>query len=254
MFASQIQAEAQLPVKKRRVQQLLQDDPNFKWEKRASKPKLTPLHKENRLKFAKKAMAWDVTWAHTLFSDEKKWNLDGPDGQQMYWHDLRKDKQIKWSRNFGGGSVMCWLSFCSKGKPKVVFTSSKMKSKDYIEVIKDKILIDGRRFLGDDLIFQQDNASIHKSKETMLWFEANNVNIMDWPSLSPDLNPVEHVWSWLVRRVYENGKQYGCVNELKHAIEEAWEECPQEYLNKLINSMPDRIFEVIRLNGGKTHY
>lgn len=253
-FASQIQSELQLPVKVRQVQRVLQKDPDFIWTKRKGKPKLTQKHKENRLRFGRMAMAWELIWAFTLFSDEKKFNLDGPDGSQFYWHDLRKDEQVKWSRNFGGGSVMVWLSFCSKGKLKLTFTSCKMKSADYINVLKDRLLIEGRHYLGEDLIFQQDNAAIHKSKETMKWFEENNIYVMDWPSLSPDLNPVENVWSWLVRKIYLNGKQYGTVQELKNAIQEAWEECPQEYLDKLINSMPDRIFEMIKLNGDKTHY
>jgi len=41
-----------------------------------------------------------------IFSDEKKFNLDGPDGCDSYWHDLRKEHLVKPRRNFGGGSVM----------------------------------------------------------------------------------------------------------------------------------------------------
>jgi len=42
-----------------------------------------------------------------LFSDEKKFSLDGPDGLNHYWHDLRKEPLTFSRRNFGGGSVMC---------------------------------------------------------------------------------------------------------------------------------------------------
>lgn len=51
-------------------------------------------------------MAWADQWKRVIFSDEKKVNLDGPDGLNYYWHDLRNEKEIKMSRNFGGGAVM----------------------------------------------------------------------------------------------------------------------------------------------------
>ena len=45
-----------------------------------------------------------------------------------------------------------------------------------------------------DYIFQQDNASIHVSKRAKIWFEANSVNLLDWPARNPDLNPIENLW------------------------------------------------------------
>ena len=70
-----------------------------------------------------------------IFSDEKKWNLDGPDGQRSYWHDLRKEPLLFSKRNFGGGSVMTWAAFSGYGKVGLAFTSSKMNSADYQQVV-----------------------------------------------------------------------------------------------------------------------
>ncbi len=46
-----------------------------------------------------------------VFSDEKKFNLDGPDRLTHYWHDLRKVETIRSRRVHGGGSVMVWGCF-----------------------------------------------------------------------------------------------------------------------------------------------
>ena len=56
-------------------------------------------------------MPWQEEWHQVLFSDEKKFNLDGPYGYQYYWYDLRKEKETWMSRNFGGGNVMVWELF-----------------------------------------------------------------------------------------------------------------------------------------------
>lgn len=62
------------------------------------------------------------------------------------------------------------------------------------------------------------------------------------------------IWGWLARRVYANGRQFGTVRELQQAILDVWEECPQEYLEKLVNSMPNRIFQLIQKGGAKIDY
>jgi hypothetical protein len=75
-----------------------------------------------------------------IFSDEKKFNLDGPDGFNGYWRDLRKEPQYFSKRNFGGGSLMVWGAFCSHGKLSLAFPSTKMNSEEYQGVLTDKLL------------------------------------------------------------------------------------------------------------------
>jgi len=79
-------------------------------EKRRS-PALTIVHKDLRLTWAKDHMTWNNEWHKVVWSDEKKFNLDGPDGFSYYWHDLRKEEEIFSTRAQGGGSVMIWASF-----------------------------------------------------------------------------------------------------------------------------------------------
>ena len=51
---------------------------------------------------------WQEEWCHILFSDEKKFNLDGPDGNSFYYHDTRKPKLLQNKRHSEGGGTMLW--------------------------------------------------------------------------------------------------------------------------------------------------
>lgn len=189
-----------------------------------------------------------------IFSDEKKFNLDGPDGFNGYWRDLRKEEKFFSKRNFGGGSLMVWGGFCSIGTLSLAFPSSRMNSEEYQEVLFDHLLPFIKRFHRFPLVFQQDNARIHVSNSTMNWLKAQNITTIKWPACSPDLNPMENLWGILVRDIYANNRQYKSVNELKTAIIGSWSKIRKETIKKLVDSMNNRIFQVIHGNGKLTDY
>ena len=74
----------------------------FKYQKRLCAPQLTDDHKRARVQFANEMLKKSQNWQRVLFTDEKKFNLDGPDGWQYYWHDLRRDPETFFSRAQGG--------------------------------------------------------------------------------------------------------------------------------------------------------
>ncbi|ULT93786.1 hypothetical protein L3Y34_003345 [Caenorhabditis briggsae] len=100
----------------------------------AKVPKMTDAHKAARFNFGKNRLT--SKWENIMFSDEKKWNLDGPDGNRNYWRDLQKDPQLFSRRNFGGGSVMIWGAFCNGKKLELQFITKKENSATYQELSK----------------------------------------------------------------------------------------------------------------------
>ncbi|VDO64245.1 unnamed protein product [Heligmosomoides polygyrus] len=75
-----------------------------------------------------------------IFSDEKRFNLDGPDGNRFYWHYLRKEKEYFPRRNFGGGTVMVWAAFHAEGKLPLAFTSARMDADEYQQLLETHLL------------------------------------------------------------------------------------------------------------------
>jgi hypothetical protein len=202
-------------------------------------------------KRARESWAWDMlmnkdpvrSWGTIVFSDEKKWNLDGPDGFQTYWRDLRRPARQTKRRQAGGGSVMVWAGFSAAGKTKLAVLHGKQNSDDYVYTLSEFLLPYAHLHYGTDFTFQQDGASIHTSKRTKEFFDEEKVNVLPWTARSPDLNPIENLWSIRTRHVYANGRQFDNVRDLTAALYEAWDAIEMKVLTTLIESMPRRCKE-----------
>jgi transposase len=241
-----------LVVGHRRVQQLLRAHPDFVYKKRKGAPHLTPAHQAARVDFAKTNNRQD--WSTIIFSDEKKFNLDGPDGWQYYWHHLQHEEQVFSRRQNGGGSVMVWGAFSANGKSELRILEGTQNSYEYTVTLADYLLPFAYADHGNEYVFQQDNASIHTSRETTRWLDEQEVARLRWPARSPDLNPIENLWGIMARRVYLNGRQFTDRVSLIRAIKSCWDEIAHETLQNLVNSMPDRCSEVLFQRGKKTKY
>ena len=254
--ANKIKAEVGASVCKQTILNYIHISPNLKRRRIETKPPLTNQHKVDRLEFAREHMTWTTEWESIIFSDEKKFNLDGPDGWNYYWHDLRKEPKFYSKRVQGGGSLMIWGAFSSKGKVNLSVVEGRLNSTKYQAMLDTHLLPFAPIIGGQNWTFQQDNATCHRSNSTMDWFRAKKIDgkVLKWPARSSDLNPIENLWGILVRTVYAEGRQFENVRSLKSAVLEAWDDIPQETLRTLATSMRDRMFEVIRKNGGSTKY
>jgi hypothetical protein len=84
------------------------------------------------------------------------------------------------------------------------------------------------------------------------WFAENEVEVMQWPSQSPDLNPIEHLWAEVERKL--GARSFKRPQELWEAIQNVWNEIPIDSLINLVDSMPRRCQAVLNAKGYATKY
>jgi hypothetical protein len=103
---------------------------------------------------------------------------------------------------------------------------------------------------GVDCLYQHDNAPCHKARSVRERFVDNRVPEMDCPAQSPDLNPTEHLWGELERRLRSRPQRPTSLTALATALQEAGAAIPPETFRRLAGSLPDRVRGVIKAKGG----
>ncbi len=99
-------------------------------------------------------------------------------------------------------SVMICVDVSSAGVGPLCFLKSTVNAAIYQEILENFMLPSADKLYGDaDFIFQQDLAPAHTAKGTKSWFNDHGVTVLDWPANSPDLNPIENIWSIVKRKM-----------------------------------------------------
>ena len=126
-----------------------------------------------------------------------------------------------------------------------------MDGKFYTEIL-ERHLPEVRNMFQGNWRLQQDNDPKHTSRVAKEFLKNNVPEVMDWPSNSPDLNPIENLWA-IVKRNTELRRPKN-LNELDVFLHEEWVKIPNNLLINLVNSMPQRCREVIDRNGERIPY
>jgi hypothetical protein len=225
------------------------------------KPFLSKRHRRARLDFAISHKDWTIEdWKRVVWSDETKINRFGSDGRSYAWigeeENAYSDKTVTATMKFGGGSLMMWGCMFWEGVGYSCKIDTRMDGDLYTRILQQELQDSLAWFnkLPSEVIFQQDNDPKHTCKLAKKWFQDNNFQVLTWPAQSPDLNPIEHLWDHLKRKLAGYEKVPGGMLELWERVEKEWEDIKAEECQRLIESMPRRVEAVIKAKGGYTKY
>lgn len=247
--SAKVKARLELACSARTIRNIIKASGIIRWKKLSKKPLLSHAHRQRRMDFAAAHLTWRTRWKKIIFSDEKKFNLDGPDGNAFYYHDERKQEILRNRRQGGGKSVMIWAAIGWYGKSQIAFLDGNQNSAKYVQTLNQFLLPAAGQIGGPNWVLMQDNAPIHTSRVTRAWLAERGVRVLAWPARSPDLNPIENAWAAMSALVYEDGRQFDSVEALKDAISAAWVRISGEYRHNLFNSLPRRMQRVLDEQG-----
>jgi transposase len=191
-------------------------------------------------------------WDRVLFSDETKINLVSLDGRIRVRREPKRGLSAENcipTIKHGGGDVTLWGCMSSKRVGRLEFIEGIMDRYSYKRILAENLVLSCEILgLPEDFIFQQDNNPKHKSQYVREFFRENSINVLDWPSQSPDLNPIEHLWDHVKRGVRKLAPKN--IRELKEKVIQISNEITPELCKKLVHSIPKRMEEVVRAEGG----
>ena len=221
------------------------------------KPLVTTANRGKRVRYARKYREKPLGfWNSVLWSDESKFNLFGSDGKVMVWRTPKEEYNSTCTVptvKHGRGNVKCWGCFSASGVGNLVFIDGNMTGETYRTILHNNLLqsVDKLK-MDNEWTFQHDNDPKHRAAIVNNWLNRNGIKRLEWPSFSPDLNPIEHLWDEIERRMKK--QQPTNENELKESLTRVWKGVEKEVLKKLVDSVPNRLNEVIRMKGGPTRY
>lgn len=220
---------------------------------------LTPSHKRARAEWCRQHQNWtQLQWANVLFTDESRFSLQPDSGRLLIWREpgtRYHSSNIIERDHYAGGGLMVWAGIMQDTRtPLHVFDKGSVNGQRYRQEVLEPHVRLFRGAVGPEFIFMDDNARPHRTLMVDEYLESEDIQRMDWPSKSPDLNPIEHAWDALGRAIAMRQPPPRTILELKIALVEEWEGLPQPLLNSLINSMHTRCACCLSVRGDHTPY
>ncbi|KAI0996869.1 hypothetical protein K3495_g11316 [Podosphaera aphanis] len=191
-------------------------------------------------------------------------NRVGSDGIKYFWDRSFNDlgpAAVEETLKIGGGNVMIWGCMSWFGVGEMDGIVGRMNSEEFLGILEsclvptlDQVASRLPSVTRTDIIFQQDNDPKHTSRVTKEWLASKGVKNVVWPSQSPDLNTIEHLWGLIKRRLGGYQEAPNGVHELWRRAQEIWHRLDGEACQTLIESMPSGVAAVVKAKGGHTKF
>ncbi|GFU59689.1 transposable element Tcb2 transposase [Trichonephila clavipes] len=220
---------------------------------------LTPRHHAARRRWTAEHRDWEQhDWSQVLFTDESRFSLECDTRRVLVWRDrgTRNNPAFVHERSqYRRAGWMVWGGISIGGRTDLhIIRNGTLTGRRYADEILRPHVIPYAGAIGDTFVFQDANARPHRARLVEYMLEAETIKRMECPVCSPDLNPIEHVWDMLGRRIAARPRPSAIVRDLEIALLEEWNSIPQSLIDNLIASMANRCAAVLAVRGDHTPY
>ncbi|GFU52397.1 transposable element Tcb1 transposase [Trichonephila clavipes] len=195
-------------------------------------------------------------WNEVVFTDELRICLQHHDGRIRVWRH-RGERMLKscvMHRHTGPApGIMVWGCIGYHSCTPLVRIAGTLNSQRYISDVLEPVVLPYLQGLAT-AIFQQDNSRPHVARIIQKFFVNHHIELLPWPSRSPDLSPIENMWSMADLRLTQISPPAATPDQLWQRVEAAWSSVPQEHIQSRFESMPGRMAAVIANNGSYSGY
>ncbi|GFT42094.1 transposable element Tcb1 transposase [Trichonephila clavipes] len=201
---------------------------------------LTAAHYHLRLTWSREhALRTPQQWYCVMFSDESRFSLQSYSHRTLIWRELgdHQENTIERHRYVGAGWLV-WGGIIRGSRTGLRVQSVTMTCHIYRDVILEQHVRLFRGAMGTEFLFMDDNTRSHSANIVDECLQSDNITRIDWPAYSMDLNPIEHVWDMLGRRITARQPPPTFLPELRRALLDEWCNIPQDQIDNLILSMP----------------
>jgi transposase len=251
----EIRESLELDVSDRTIRRRINESGEFKSYWATKKPFINENNRKKRVEWCMQHRDWTVEqWRSVIWSDESPFVLRFNKKVRVWRrYNERYNPECTVATVKHDKKIMIWGCFAAVGAGNLHRVEGIMEQVQYREILQEQLLPSADYLFPDGgWIFQQDNDPKHTARLTKRWFMDTGVPILEWPSQSPDLNPIENLWSILDANLKNRTPQN--EQELFEVLEEGWKELPIDLLERLSDSMPRRIEAVIKAKGFATKY
>ncbi|GFX13259.1 transposable element Tcb2 transposase [Trichonephila clavipes] len=220
---------------------------------------LTPAHRRRRSLWWREHGNWrDNEWGRVLFTDESRFCLSSDSHRILIWRERgsrNHPSNIIERDRYGGRGVLVWGGIMLGSRTDLhIFDAGLVNETRYCNEILFKYVRLFRGAMGLQFLFMDDNAPCHRTVPAEQLLESEDIERMDWPARSPDLNPIEHVWDFLGRRLAARTLPPVTIRELLLALQDEWAAMPQQLIDTLILSMGRRCETCLAVRGDHIPY
>ena len=215
------------------------------------------MNKAKRLAFAKKwLMDGKDTLENIIWTDESRVTSHPNNRKVKLWTNTAEvPYQVK--MHSGGNMVMFWGCFSKHGTGPLVSLLGTMDGPEYMKVLTENLvpeLKSGQRAIPGTWRMMQDNAPCHTSKLVKAFLRRRNIEFVDWPPYSPDLNPIESIWHWMKHVLETEYPVCNSAEEIESRFFEIWATITPEMCANYCAHYERRLQAVIKAEGGYTKY